>query len=241
MVVKWPPAIINHKNERIMNDTFKFNIKNNKTMKTRLFSDGNVGIKLNSVSEIMNFHALGDKFLICDDCEDYFGEYVTDTDEDGIEFEREPTSEEMLKRILTAFNNGCELYATFHLDCGKVVDDRRTTMQTDFYVGQEVYVMYNNKVTKTDIKQLILTVGSNCRITAKAIACDISKAFYDRCTTIAANGPTLNYITELIDGEQVPGHSSACVKIDGRYRYVELSEVFTTKEELAEHLIACAK
>lgn len=224
-----------------MNDTFKFNIKNNKTMKTSLFSDGNVGIKLNSVSEIMNFHALSDKFLICDEYEDYFGEYVTDTDEDGIEFEREPTSEEVLKRILTAFNNGCDLYATFHLDSGKVVDDRRTTMQTDFYVGQEVYVMYNNKVVKTDIKRLILTAGPNCGLSAKAIACDISKTFYDRCTTIAANEPTLEYITELIDRIQIPEYNSACVKIDGCYRYVELSEVFATKEELAEHLIACAK
>ena len=224
-----------------MNDTFKFNIKNNKTMKTSLFSDGKVGIKLNSVSEIMNFHALIDKFLICDDYEDYFSEDVTDTDDDGIEFEREPTSEEVLKRILTAFNNGRDLYATFHLDCGKVVNDRRTTMQTDFYVGQKVYVMYNNKVTKTNIARLILTTGDDCGITANAIAHDISNAFYDRCTTIAANNPTLDYITELIDKVKTPMHSSACVMLGRCYRYVDLSEVFATKEELAKHLIACAE
>ena len=207
-------------------------------MKTITFSNGYVGIKLESVSEIMKYNALGNIFSICNEYEYYFDEYVEEDDGNDNYTEREPTEGEKLERILQAFRNGDELYATFWLDCGKIVPDAAITLQTDFRVGQEVYVMHNNKVTKAIIKQLVLIEGESSPFpSSNTMASDFSSTFYQRCNERYTNEPTQNYIRQEIDRVRTPEHSSACVKIDGRYMFVELAEVFATKEDLVKHLM----
>lgn len=206
-------------------------------MKTRTFSDGYVGIKLESVSEIMKYNAINNLFCICDEVEYYFDEYVSETDPDGNETEHEPTENEKLERILESFKNGQTLYATFRLDCGEVVPCKNTTLQSDFYVGQEVYVMHDNKITKTTIEQLVLVKGENSFPGSDTMASNFSSTFYQRCNERYTNESTQNYIRQEIDRVRAPERSSACVKIDGRYQFAELSEVFATKEELVKHLM----
>lgn len=110
-------------------------------MNTKNFFDGYVGIKINSISEILRYNALKGIFSIWSEHEDTFEDYVEVTDYYGNVTEREPTEDEKLKRILEAFKNGSTLYATFWLDCGKVVPKANTTLQSNFRVGQEVFFM----------------------------------------------------------------------------------------------------
>lgn len=126
-------------------------------MKTRMFSNNYVGIKLESVSDVMKYNALRNIFSICNDAEDYFDEHIGEEDEDGNYIEREPTDDEKLESILKAFNAGESLYATFWLDCGDVVPVKATTLQSDFYVNQEVFFMQDNKICKGYIREINLS------------------------------------------------------------------------------------
>lgn len=100
-------------------------------MNAKNFFDGYVGIKINSISEILRYNALEGIFSIWSEHEDTFEDYVEVTDDDGNVTEREPTENEKLERILEAFKNGTTLYATFWLDCGKVVP------QGEHYVAEQ--------------------------------------------------------------------------------------------------------
>lgn len=205
-------------------------------MKTRMFSENYVGIKLESVSEVMKYHAIG-IFSICNEYEYYFDELVEEGEGDNWT-EREPTDAEKLERILQAFSRGDELFATFWLDCGEVVPRAATTMQTDFHVGQEVYLLIDNKVTKTKIKQIWLTEGKNGLRGSDFLASDICNTFYDRCGTISSNRPTFNYVQDKIDSVRVQDESFVSVEYNnGRDKLVKLSEVFANKEELVKHLM----
>ena len=209
-------------------------------MNTRMFSNGYVGIKLNSVSEIMKFNALCANFSICNESEYYFDENVEEDDGTGNFTEREPTENEKLERILQAFNNGDELYATFWLDCGEVVPNAATTLQTDFRIGQEVFTMRDNKITKVKIHRLWLSEGRDvCRITDMLVA-DIMREMHNCVTTLSANDATINYIKSMIDGVSIKDGSMAYVaNVEGSVKFslVMLSELFATKEELVKHLM----
>lgn len=209
-------------------------------METRIFSNGYIGIKLNSVSEIMKYNALCANFSICNEREYYFDEYVKEDDGTGNVIEREPTESEKLERILQAFNYGDELYATFLLDCGEVVPNAATTLQTDFRIGQEVFTMRDNKIIKVKIHRLWLSEGRDvCRITDVLVA-DIMREMRNCVTTLSANDATINYIKNKIDGVSIKDGSMAYVaNVEGNVKFslVKLSELFATKEELVKHLM----
>lgn len=131
-------------------------------MNTKNFFDGYVGIKINSISEILRYNALKGIFSIWSEHEDTFEDYVEVTDDDGNVTEREPTEDEKLKRILEAFKNGSILYATFWLDCGKVVPKANTTLQSNFRVGQEVFFMDENKICSKIIFRILLNKVVDC-------------------------------------------------------------------------------
>lgn len=211
-------------------------------MKTRVFDANYVGIKLESVSEIMKYNALSANFSICNESEYYFDEYIEEDDGTGNITEREPTESEKLERILQAFNNGDKLYATFWLDCGEVVPNAATTLQSNFRVGQEVFTMNNNKVIKVEIRHIWLSRGNeipySAEDTRQAVG-RITREMRNCVTTLSVNDSTLDYIKSEIDAVKVMGESMAYVKNKDKnfYKLVKLSEVFATKEELVKHLM----
>lgn len=115
-------------------------------MNTKNFGSGYVGIKINSISEIMKYNALKEQFSIWNEYEGTFDDDVEVTDDDGSVTEREPTENEKIERYLEAFNNGTVLYAVFHLDCGLVFSDLPTTFQSKYAIGQQVFIMMDNKI-----------------------------------------------------------------------------------------------
>lgn len=201
-------------------------------MNTKHFFDGYVGIKINSISEIMKYNALKGIFSIWSEHEDTFEDYVEVTDDNGNVTKREPTEDEKLKRILEAFKNGSTLYATFWLDCGKVVPKANTTLQSNFRVGQEVFFMYENKICSKLIFRILLN---------KVV--DYNSA--DDNTSIT-NGQTDDIIRMCHNKENLywlgdtKGYISNCGRKCNKYYQLEVkkeSEIFATKDELVKHLM----
>ena len=130
------------------------NINQLKTnMNTKVFDNDYVGYKLNDIKQVVN--AMAADMQICNADGYYFDEPIEVTDpETGEETDRDPTDEEIMMRIQEAMQNEYDVYASFYLDCGKVVDDKMTTLQSDFYVGQIVYFMSDNKISKGTIVQI---------------------------------------------------------------------------------------
>lgn len=201
-------------------------------MNTKHFFDGYVGIKINSISEIMKYNALKGIFSIWSESEDTFEDYVEVTDDNGNVTEREPTENEKLERILEAFKNGTTLYATFWLDCGKVVPKANTTLQSNFRVGQEVFFMDENKICSKLIFRILLN---------KVVDYDAS----DDHTSIT-NGKTDDIIRMQHVKENLywlgntKSYISTCNRKCIEYYNFEVkkeSEIFATKEELVKHLM----
>lgn len=209
-------------------------------MNTKAFDNGYVGIKLNSVSDIMKYNALNTNFSICNEYEDYFDEYVNEDDGTGNFTEREPTENEKLERILQAFKDGQTLYAVFCLDCGEVVPTAATTMQTNFYVGQEVFTMNHNSVIKARVQRLWLSRGGETYFKdSDYITSDIVREMRNCVTTLSANKSTLDYISSRINACKAMEDDFAYLvnKEKNFYKLVKLSEMFATKEDLVKHLM----
>lgn len=126
-------------------------------MNTKNFGNGYVGIKINSISEIMKYNALKEQFSIWNEYEGTFDDDVEVTDDDGNVTEREPTENEKIERYLEAFNNGTILYAVFQLDCGRVFSDLATTYQSKYAIGQQVFIMRDNKIVSGRIVLISLS------------------------------------------------------------------------------------
>ncbi len=200
-------------------------------MNTRVFGNNYVGIKLNSVSEIMKYNALNANFSICNESEYYFDEYVEEDDGTGNITEREPTENEKLERILQAFNNGDTLYATFWLDCGEVVPSAATTLQSDFYVGQEVYFMKGNKIQSKFIFRIMLN---------SVVYYDGSEDYTkivdgeNKSIELSHNKSNIYFLASKRCYESI--HNRECVSY-GHMEAKKEDEIFATKEELVKHLM----
>ena len=75
-------------------------------MNTKNFGNGYVGIKINSISEIMKYNALKEQFSIWNEYEGTFDDDVEVTDDDGNVTEREPTENEKIHIYLQNVSPG---------------------------------------------------------------------------------------------------------------------------------------
>lgn len=206
------------------------------------FKDTNfVGREIENVQDLVKALAANMDIATEDACgySTFYDKEVEDEDGNVTYVETEKTEEELFNEMKNDLDHGNTLFAGFFLDCRKfeINPAKTTTLQTNLYVGQKVYVMHNNKVTETIIEQLVLIKGNNSLPSANTLASDFASTFYEHCNSRYTNKPTHDYICQEIGRVKAPEHSSVCVKIDGRYQFVELSEVFATKEELVKHLM----
>lgn len=203
-------------------------------MKTTYFEDYNLlGMELKNMQDVLNAHNLG-LHIKADGGEEYLDSRYDEELGDW----RDATTEELIEEAQVAFRAVGKLYGVFDLPADyRLAPAKATTLQTDFKVGQEVYLLVNNKITKAAIKQIVLIDGENSLPSSNTMAIDFVHTFYQRCNERYSNEPTNNYVRQEIDRVRTPERSSACVQIDGRYQFVQLSEVFATKEELVKHLL----
>lgn len=216
------------------------------------FSSYSLGIKINSVEDIVRFSEFGNTFDICNEDEYYFDDYVIEQDENGNELEVSPSKSEKIKRAIKAFNDGETLYATIYTDGVTLVNAAPTILKSNFYIGQQVYVMDNNKIVQGRVTYISLTTGEgNKGIRTSVLAGHIAEKLYN----------AIQYETNLIPYDR---RKNYCV-FENRHEfehYIEsalndnkllvnlntgrcenvkaynTSEVFKTKEDIVKHLIA---
>lgn len=120
-------------------------------------SDNLVGIEVHTIQDVVKAQAAGLVFVN----KDGIGyEYWIEDEESGEE--REPTEQEIFNRIAKDLAEDSEVYACMYIANDWCVQKRAaTTMRTNFYVGQEVYLMRNNKIVTDEIIYIDLVKSKN--------------------------------------------------------------------------------
>lgn len=213
-------------------------------MNTKNFGNGYVGIKINSISEIMKYNALKDIFSIWSEYEYTFDDDVEVTADDGKVTEREPTENEKIERYLEAFNNGTVLYAVFHLDCGRVFSDLPTTFQSKYAIGQQVFTMKDNKIVSGRIVFISLSDCEDERILyVDYHSRDIGEKIYNIVSINLCPTRYLDYHS-FSERDRIERNLKAALnknyvilEIDRNYVSRKHGEIYSSKEELIKHLM----
>lgn len=213
-------------------------------MNTKNFGSGYVGIKINSISEIMKYNALKEQFSIWNEYEGTFDDDVEVTDDDGNVTEREPTENEKIERYLEAFNNGIVLYAVFQLDCGRVFSDLPTTFQSKYAIGQQVFIMMDNKIVSGRIVFISLSdYEDDKKLYVDYHSRDIGEKIYN---IVSANLCPTRYLDYGSFSESDRINRILKVALNKNYVVLEIGrnyvsrkhgEIYSSKEELVKHLM----
>ena len=213
-------------------------------MNTKNFGSGYVGIKINSISEIMKYNALKEQFSIWNEYEGTYDYDVEVTDDDGSVTEREPTENEKIERILEAFNNGTVLYAVFQLDCGRVFSDLPTTFQSKYAIGQQVFIMMDNKIVSGRIVFISLSdYEDDKKLYVDYRSRDIGEKIYNIVSANLCPTRYLNYYS-FSERDRIERNLKVALnknyvilEIDRNYVSRSLGDIFSSKEELVNHLM----
>lgn len=118
-------------------------------------SDNLVGIEVHTIQDVVKAQAAGLNLLN----KDGLGyEYEVINEESGEE--REPTEQEIFNRIAKDLAEDNEVYACMYIANDWCVQKRAvTTMRTNFYVGQKVYLMRDNKIVEDEIIYIDMVIG----------------------------------------------------------------------------------
>lgn len=116
-----------------------------KTTKAVRLSDNFVGVEINTIQDVVKAQAAGLKFV---DKEGWGYDVYTIEDEETGE-EREPTEQEIFEHITKDLSEGKEVYACMELSYDWEVQERaKTNLKTNFYVGQQVFLLRDNKIAE---------------------------------------------------------------------------------------------
>lgn len=131
-----------------------------KTNKAVRLSDNLVGVEINTIQDVVKAQAAGLSLLN----KNGLGyEYEVINEESGEE--REPTEQEVFERITKDLAEGDEVYACMRIaDDWSVQEKAATTMCTNFYVGQKVYLMRNNKIVEDEIVYINMVIGGGMEV-----------------------------------------------------------------------------
>ena len=124
-----------------------------KTTKAVRLSDNFVGVEINTIQDVVKAQAAGLKLVDKEGWE--YSIYTIDDEETGEE--REPTEQEIFEHITKDLSEGKEVYACMELSYDWEVQERaKTHLKTNFYVGQQVFLMRDNKIAEKTISRIIL-------------------------------------------------------------------------------------
>ena len=106
-----------------------------------------VGVEVKSIQDVVKAQAAG--LIITDESGCRYNYW--DVDEETGE-EREPTEQEIFDRIAKALADGETVHACMEIMDGLyIAKEYNTVMHTDFYVGQKVYLLRDNKIVEDEI------------------------------------------------------------------------------------------
>lgn len=122
--------------------------------------DNLVGFEVYTIQDVVKAQAAGLSLLN----KDGLGyEYEVINEESGEE--REPTEQEVFERITKDLAEGNEVYACMFIgDSWCVQEKAATTMSTNFYVGQKVYLMRDNKIVEDEIIYINMVIGGGMEV-----------------------------------------------------------------------------
>ena len=126
-------------------------------------NDNLVGVEIYTIQDVVKAQSAGLK-LINKDGIGYDYSVVIE-DEDGEDAEREPTEQEVFERITKDLAEGDEVYACMGIaDDWSVQEKAATTMRTNLYVGQKVYLMRDNKIVEDEIIYINMVIGGGMEV-----------------------------------------------------------------------------
>lgn len=119
-----------------------------------------IGREVDNIQEVVKGMAANMDFAD----QDGTGFWYDVEEEDGCTY-REPTEQEIFERIQECLSNGGRVYIGLFLNMSKytVVPAKNTILQSDFAIGQEVYIMQDNKIIKgkIDTIQIVQSFKNN--------------------------------------------------------------------------------
>lgn len=124
-----------------------------KTIKAVKISTNMVGVEVMNIQDVVKAQAAGLKLV---DKEGWgYDVYTIDDEETGEE--REPTEQEIFEHITKDLSEGKEVYACMELSSDWEVQERANThLRTNFYVGQQVFLLRDNKIAEKTISRIVL-------------------------------------------------------------------------------------
>lgn len=124
-----------------------------KTTKAVRLSDNFVGVEINTIQDVVKAQAAGLKLVDKEGWE--YSIYTIDDEETGEE--REPTEQEIFERITKDLSEDKEVYACMEISSDWEVQERaKTHLTTNFYVGQQVFTMRDNKIAEMKISRITI-------------------------------------------------------------------------------------
>lgn len=124
-----------------------------KTTKAVKISTNMVGVEINTIQDVVKAQAAGLKLV---DKEGWGYDVYTIDDEETGEV-REPTEQEIFEYITEDLSKGKEVYACMELSSDWEVQERaKTNLKTNFYVGQQVFLLRDNKIAEKTISRIVL-------------------------------------------------------------------------------------
>lgn len=122
--------------------------------------DNLVGFEVYTIQDVVKAQAAGLSLLN----KDGLGYEYEVINEESRE-EREPTEQEVFERITKDLAEGDEVYACMGIaDDWSVQEKAATTMRTNFYVGQKVYLMRDNKIVEDEIIYINMVIGGGMEV-----------------------------------------------------------------------------
>ena len=119
-----------------------------------------VGVEVKSIQDVVKAQAAG--LIITDESGCRYNYW--DVDEETGE-EREPTEQEIFDRIAKALADGETVHACMEIMEGLyIAKEYNTVMHTDFYVGQKVYLMRDNKIVEDEIIYINMVIGGGMEV-----------------------------------------------------------------------------
>jgi hypothetical protein len=114
-----------------------------------------VGVEVENIQDVVKAQEIG--FYLSDEQGNGYDYTIMREDEEGNEVECEPTEQEIFERVSTALADGEKVYACMTLSPDWDVQRHANThLKTNFYVGQQVFTMRDNKIAEKTISRIII-------------------------------------------------------------------------------------
>lgn len=132
-------------------------------------SDNLVGVEVMNIQDAVKAQAAGLELVDKEGLR--YVDYIIEDEETGEG--REPTEQEIFERITKDLAEGKEVYACMILsDDFDVQEHAKTNLKTNFYVGQQVFLMRDNKIAEKTISRIIIEKNEDKEVCKLLLAHD---------------------------------------------------------------------